>query len=85
MVNQLKEVAVRVSDVGIVVSIIVPEPRLASGVEGHLQFGKVGHHPFPVWDLHSEVVGLQERGVLGIVAIDLRGTKVNLQLPGVPW
>ena len=39
VVDQFNEIAVRVSDIGVAVSIVVSNPRLATAVEGHLYRG----------------------------------------------
>ena len=81
--NELDQVPVRVSDVGVVVAVVVPHLWAPAAIEGHSHLGQVGHHVLPVRYLHREVVCSQIRGIRRLMKVDLGIAEVKLQLPWV--
>ena len=72
MVDQLNEIAVGVPDIGVVVPIVVPDPRLAAVVEGDLLHPERrargdaarGGAPVRVWSDHMNVQALDSDQLL---------------------
>jgi len=73
VVDEFDQVAVGITEVGVVVSVgVLPDSRRPVSVEGDLNRRQVSHHPLSIGDLQGEVVGLQIGGFRRDVAVNLR-------------
>ena len=59
MVDEFDKVAVGVSEVGVEVSVVIPDSRRAIAVKWDLYCREMGHHPLPIGNFQGKVIGLK--------------------------
>ena len=81
MIDQLDHVAVRITNVGIVVPIIVPDLRSSTTVVGYILLCQMGYHTIPIDNFYGKVIFLKIHRVRGLMTVDLRCSKLNPNPP----